>query len=120
MPPLDNVICTNKGRKNLNWIQYFFLFLRHYPYVFSAWGHPVLASSMPKHLWSPSSTDLIINIDLLQGPLFQLSANCNSRNTSCYRTVPEYTVWKKIIFNDLNDCNSANMPDNHKIPFDYC
>ena len=30
------------------------------------------------------------------------------------------TVWKKIIFRNLNDYNSANMPDNHKIPFNYC
>ncbi len=30
-----------------------------------------------------------------------------------------YTVWKKIIFHDLNDYNPTNMPDNHKIPFDY-
>ncbi len=32
----------------------------------------------------------------------------------------DITVWKKIIFRDLEDYNSANMTDIHKIPFDYC
>ncbi len=30
------------------------------------------------------------------------------------------TVWKKKIFRYLQDYNSANMADIHKIPFDYC
>ncbi len=40
----------------------------------------------------------------------------------CYLEIKATTVWKKKIFRDLEDYNSANMTDIHKIglPFDYC
>ena len=37
-----------------------------------------------------------------------------------YKMVGKLTVWNEVIFQHLNDYNSANMPDIYKNPFDYC
>ena len=47
-------------------------------------------------------------------PIMENDIEVKSNNISIH------TVWKKIIFHHLNAYNSANMPDNHKIAFDYC
>ncbi len=38
----------------------------------------------------------------------------------CHAYCDVLTVCKKIIFHYLEDYNSANMTDIHRIPFDYC